>query len=91
MGYLFRINKGATGTNLYEIGSDCQAAGNVYKIKVTNDNNSGEGDTDENKLNQHIQDAIDYLEAFKKRFNDILELKDFFTEVDNYIEILQSK
>ena len=47
--------------------------------------------TDENKLNQHIQDAIDYLEAFKKRFNDILELKDFFTEVDNYIEILQSK
>ena len=32
--------KGATGTNLYEIASEYQAAGNVYKIKVTNANNS---------------------------------------------------
>ena len=31
---------GAKGTNLYEIASEYQAAGNVYKIKVTNDNNS---------------------------------------------------
>ena len=32
--------KGATGTNLYEIASDYQAAGNVYTLKVTNDYNS---------------------------------------------------
>ena len=31
---------GVKGTNLYEIASEYQAAGNVYKIKVTNDNNS---------------------------------------------------
>ena len=31
---------GVKGTNLYEIASDYQAAGNVYKIKVTNANNS---------------------------------------------------
>ena len=31
---------GAKGTNLYEIASEYQAAGNVYKIKVTNANNS---------------------------------------------------
>ena len=43
------------------------------------------------KLNQHIQDDIDYLEMFKKKFNDILELKDFLKEVDSYIEILQMK
>lgn len=47
--------------------------------------------TNKDKLNQHIQDAIDYLEMFKKKFNDILELKDFLKEVDSYIEILQMK
>ena len=31
---------GVKGTNLYEIASEYQAAGNVYKIKVTNANNS---------------------------------------------------
>ena len=31
---------GVQGTNLYEIASEYQAAGNVYKIKVTNANNS---------------------------------------------------
>ena len=31
---------GVKGTNLYEIASDYQAAGNVYKIKVTNASNS---------------------------------------------------
>lgn len=47
--------------------------------------------TNKDKLSQHIQDAIDYLEMFKKKFNDILELKDFLKEVDSYIEILQMK
>ena len=47
--------------------------------------------TNRDKLNQHIQDAIEYLETFKIRFNDILELEDFFKEVDNYIGILQNK
>lgn len=47
--------------------------------------------TNKDKLNQHIQDAINYLEMFKKKFNDILELKDFLKEVDDYIEILQMK
>lgn len=32
--------KGATGTNLYEIASDYQAAGNVYTLKVTSAHNS---------------------------------------------------
>lgn len=41
------------------------------------------------KLNQHIEDAIEYLRQFQKKYNNIIQLQPIMKDIDNIIEKLK--